>query len=433
MRILYLDCFSGLSGDMTVAALVDAGADRRYIEAELKRIEIEPFHLEWSTANKRGISALKLDVLTDPAFPPNRHRHYSEIVRLIQQAGFNERVTRWSLAIFERIGIAEGKIHGIPVERVHFHEVGAIDSIADVIGVALALDSLGIERIYCAPVPLGAGTVKCDHGLYPVPAPATLEMMKGLPIRPSSYAVEMTTPTGAGIASGIVDEFCPGLPPMYVEAIGYGAGTRDLPLQPNVLRAVVGTLDESAPPWAGKYAPYTRTPSSGHEHSHGHAHVNSGHEHSHEHSHHHDHGHSHSHEHSHELDHGHSHSHEHSHEHDHGHSHSHEHSHHHDHGHSHSHEHSHELDHGHSHSHEHSHEHDHGHSHSHEHSHHHDHGHSHSHEHSHEHDHGHSHSHEHSHEHDHGHAHSHEHSHEHDHERSHSHDQSAEQQKQAEK
>lgn len=304
MKILYLDCFSGISGDMTLSALVDAGADRQYIEDELRKIAVEPFTLEWKRVVKRGIAALKLDVLPDPDAGPRQHRHYSEIIDLIVRAGFSERVVKLSLSIFEKIGIAEAKIHDIPVEKVHFHEVGAIDSIADVVGVALAIDSLGIEKIYSSSVPLGSGTVRCDHGIYPVPAPATLEMMKGLPIAPTPYAMEMTTPTGAGIIAGLVDEFSKGLPPMIVEAIGYGAGTRDLPNQPNVLRAIVGKADPFLFKWQ---AHHVELP---HEHSHSHSHDHHhDHEHHHDHHHHHDHDHEH-HEHHHDHLHGHQHAHD---------------------------------------------------------------------------------------------------------------------------
>ncbi|SCW66553.1 hypothetical protein SAMN04487970_102628 [Paenibacillus tianmuensis] len=347
MKILYLDCFSGISGDMTLGALVDAGADRHYIEEELRKIQIEPFTLEWRRVNKRGISALKLDVILDPHTPPAHHRHYSEIVEMIHRVGFNERVVKLSLAIFEKIGVAEAKIHNIPIDRVHFHEVGAIDSIVDVIGVALAIDSLEIEKILSSAVPLGSGTVHCDHGIYPVPAPATLEMMKGLPIAPTSYSLEMTTPTGAGIVSGLVDEFAKGLPPMIVESIGYGAGTRDLPNQPNVLRVVVGQADPYMNKWQVHHEEFS------HEHVHGHhqpEHHHHGHSHEHGHGHHH-------HEHPHERNHGHHH-HEHPHEHNHEHHH-HEHSH--EHGHEH-HHHGHSHEHGHEHHHhEHSHEHERGH------------------------------------------------------------------------
>ncbi|MDF2963580.1 MAG: hypothetical protein K0S39_5315 [Paenibacillus sp.] len=368
MKIAYLDCFSGISGDMTLAALVDAGADREYIEEELRKIKIEPFSLEWKRVNKKGISALKMDVLLDPNTPPTHHRHYSEIVKIIHNAGFNERVIALSLAIFEKIGIAEAKIHDIPVEKVHFHEVGAIDSIVDVIGVALALDSLEVEKIFSSPVVLGSGTVHCDHGIYPVPAPATLEMMRGLPIAPSRYALEMTTPTGAGIIAGVVDEFAKGFPPMTVETIGYGAGTRDLPNQPNVLRVVIGKAD----PYAHKFQAHhienihTHSHHTEHEHHHHHEHSHTHHDehgHSHEHSHSHDHGHKHGHSHSH---------HDHEHSHDHGHSHDHSHTHAHSHGQEshHTHEHGAHADHDHHHEHNKANKHDHDHEHEHNHDHH---------------------------------------------------------------
>lgn len=294
---------------MTLGALVDAGADRAYIEDELSKITLEPYTLEWKRVIKRGISALKLDVILDPEHPPKKHRHYSEIVKVIQNAAFTDRVTSLSLAIFEKIAIAEAKIHGTSIEKVHFHEVGAIDSIVDIVGVALAIDSLQIERIYSSPVPLGSGTIHIDHGIYPVPAPATLEMMLGLPIASTDYSMEMTTPTGAGIIAGIVDEFSKSFPPMVVDSIGYGAGTRDLPKQPNVLRVVVGKVD----PFIGKWQ-------ISHEHL--------AHEHTHEHTHTHDDHHHHSHTHAHD-DHHHSHDHAHSHdEHHHTHDHVHNHAHH---------------------------------------------------------------------------------------------------------
>ncbi|WNR45570.1 nickel pincer cofactor biosynthesis protein LarC [Paenibacillus roseipurpureus] len=299
MRILYLDCFSGISGDMTLGALVDAGADRDYIEDELSKIQLEPYTLEWKRVIKRGISALKLDVVLDPKHPPKNHRHYSEIVQVIQKAGFNERVTSLSLAIFEKIALAEAKIHGTSIEKVHFHEVGAIDSIVDIVGVALAIDSLQIERIFASPVPLGSGTIHIDHGIYPVPAPATLEMMRGVPIASTHYSLEMTTPTGAGIISGVVDEFSKSFPPMVVDSIGYGAGTRDLPKQPNVLRVVIGKIDPFIGKWQISHEHLAHEHTHEHTHSHDdhhhHHHSHEDHHHSHEHEHHHPHSHPHHH------------------------------------------------------------------------------------------------------------------------------------------
>jgi len=243
MKIVFLDCFSGISGDMTLAALYDAGADMNYIESELAKIQIEPFSIAKRRVIKCGISAQKIDVAVETNFSPHHHRHYAAIKKIITEACFNEHVTTLSLAIFDKIAVAEAKIHETTPDKVHFHEVGAIDSIVDIVGVALAIDSLKIERILATPVPLGSGIVHCAHGNYPVPAPATLEMMRGLPVAPSVHPVEMTTPTGAAIISGLVDEFCTSLPSMTIQSIGYGAGTRDLPNQPNVLRVIVGHID----------------------------------------------------------------------------------------------------------------------------------------------------------------------------------------------
>ena len=170
-------------------------------------------------------------------------------MKLIQDADLSPKATEISLAIFEKIGAAEAKIHGIPLDKVHFHEVGAVDSIVDIVGVALAVDNLNPDRILSSPVPLGSGTIRIDHGLYPVPAPATLEVMRGLPIAASPHAVELTTPTGAGIIAALVDEFSSALPPITIESIGYGAGTRDLPKQPNVLRTVAGFTEQRLNIW----------------------------------------------------------------------------------------------------------------------------------------------------------------------------------------
>lgn len=251
MRIAYLDCFSGISGDMLLAALVDAGADRERIEAQLRKLSLGAFRLEWKKVVKTGVSALKLDVIDEsaPSAPPFKqlkvlgndhvHRGYKEIVEMIEAADLAPRVTARALAVFEKIAIAEAKIHNVPVETVHFHEVGALDSIVDVVGIALALEELDIDELYSGHIPTGNGYVRCDHGLYPVPAPATMEMLIGIPLRKTTIQKELTTPTGAGVAAALVREFGP-LPAMTVESIGYGAGTRDLPDQPNVLRLLIG-------------------------------------------------------------------------------------------------------------------------------------------------------------------------------------------------
>jgi len=286
MKIVYLDCIAGISGDMTLAALVDAGADRTYIEQELSKLALEPYEIAWKRVNKNGISALKADVLPAQA-PSHAHRHFADIARMIREAGLPEHAMNRSLAIFGKIAAAEAKIHGMPIERVHFHEVGAVDSIVDAVGVALALESLDAERVYVSAVPLGYGTVACAHGIYPVPAPATLEMMKGWPIASVQIAKELTTPTGAGIVSGLASGCLPALPAMAIEAVGYGAGTRDLRERPNVLRAVAGVADEEALLCAIPEAERVHR-----------VHAHEGHQHEHDHHHHHehrhhDHGHSH--------------------------------------------------------------------------------------------------------------------------------------------
>ncbi|UFJ39692.1 LarC family nickel insertion protein [Brevibacillus humidisoli] len=318
MRIAYLDCFSGISGDMTLAALVDAGADREEIERQLRKLPLGSFRMEWRNVVKKGVSALKVDVIDEELYHyhaqehqhhdhsathehhghdhehhhdhvhqhhqhhhdhthehdhghhhdhthehdhghhhdhthehdhghqhghhhhhHHAHRAYREIVELIQAAGYSPRVTERALAIFQVIGASEAKIHNVPIDTVHFHEVGALDSIVDIVGVALALENLNIDTVYSGPIPTGSGYVRCDHGLYPVPAPATLEMLKNIPLRFTTIEKELTTPTGAGIAAALVKQFGP-LPAMTVESIGYGAGTRDLPDQPNVLRVLIG-------------------------------------------------------------------------------------------------------------------------------------------------------------------------------------------------
>lgn len=243
MKVLYFDCFSGISGDMSLAALIDAGADRDYIEQELKRLPIEPFQLEYNKVTKKGVSALKLNVAIDQNTQIIKHRHYSDIVQMIEQSDLPTGVKENSIKVFQKIGEAEAKIHNTPLEKVHFHEVGAVDSIVDIIGVTLALENLKIEQIYTSPIPLGSGQIKIDHGIYPIPTPATLEILKGIPIRSCTIPAEMTTPTGAGIIAALGSNFT-GYPSMIVERIGYGAGTKDFDDRPNILRAIIGSIEE---------------------------------------------------------------------------------------------------------------------------------------------------------------------------------------------
>jgi pyridinium-3,5-bisthiocarboxylic acid mononucleotide nickel chelatase len=300
MRTLYFDCFSGISGDMVIGALIDAGADPIQMEKELKKLNIEhEYTLSWEKVIKNGITGTKFDVVLsektghshhyhhehshehDHSHDHHHHEHshehshshdhhhhehghehshshhhhehshehshhhhhdhrtYKQIVEMINAANFNESVKNMSLAIFKKIGEAEGHIHGLPLEKVHFHEVGAVDSIIDIIGAAILIDQLGIKSIQSSAITTGSGRIRIDHGIYPVPAPATLEILKGVPIAASDLRSELTTPTGAAIATVLAETFCP-LPAMIVESIGYGAGTKTFKDHPNVLRIIIG-------------------------------------------------------------------------------------------------------------------------------------------------------------------------------------------------
>ncbi|NIK67090.1 hypothetical protein FHT67_000514 [Paenibacillus sp. BK720] len=317
MKTLYIDCFSGISGDMFIGALLDAGGDAAHLQAELKKLQIsDEYDLTWKHVMKNGIKALKFDVELkheghahshghehhhghshehdhdhhdhdhghhhdhdhqhdhehqhdhhhhshshdhnhgyshshdhehhhgrshshDHGHHHHDHRAYKDIVQLIEKSDLTDAVKQTALKIFKKIGEAEGKIHGLPLERVHFHEVGAVDSIVDIVGAAILLHQLQITTVKCAPVPVGVGKIRIDHGIYPVPAPATLEMLKGIPLEQSTIRAELTTPTGAAIAAVLAESFGP-MPSFKVEAIGYGAGTKTFPEHPNVLRVVIG-------------------------------------------------------------------------------------------------------------------------------------------------------------------------------------------------
>ncbi|GGK32523.1 hypothetical protein GCM10010965_26800 [Caldalkalibacillus thermarum] len=238
--ILYLDCsLSGISGDMTLGALADLGADLELIEQQLQSFPIEPFKLERKGVLKKGIYSQKVDVVVDPDTPPAHHRHYSTIKKMIEESQISGRAKQLAIRIFEPIAQAEAKIHNTSVDKVHFHEVGTVDSIVDIVGVAIALDQLEINQVFSSPVVVGSGSIHIDHGRYPVPAPATLEILRGVPILESDLNGELTTPTGAAIIKGLSTSFGP-MPSMTVTQIGYGAGTKDFEGHPNVLRAVIG-------------------------------------------------------------------------------------------------------------------------------------------------------------------------------------------------
>lgn len=240
MKLLYFDCFSGISGDMCLAGLIDAGADEQYVRQQMDCLELESFQVHFERIMKKGVSALKLH--TDAERVQTHSRHWSSIKKMIQDSPLDEQVKEISLKTFQIIAEAEGKIHGLEIDKVHFHEVGALDSILDIVGSAAAIVSLNPDKIISSPVKTGTGMVSIAHGNYPIPAMATLEILKGVPVENSSIEKELTTPTGAGLVKSLAEEFIKGIPDMTVEQTGYGAGSMDLKEQPNVLRIITGKI-----------------------------------------------------------------------------------------------------------------------------------------------------------------------------------------------
>jgi len=241
VRIAYFDCFSGISGDMTLGALIHAGVDAAAINEAVASLGL-PAELKVARIRKGGFDATQVTV---EAPHEHVHRHLHHITKLVDASRLTERQKGLAHKIFRRLAEAEAAVHGSTIEKVHFHEVGAIDSIVDIVGAAVAIDLLGVDRIVSSAVPTGRGTVRAAHGLMPVPAPGTAELLKGVPLAASTIEAELTTPTGAAILTSIAAEFGP-LPEMRIEAIGLGAGTRDLAEQPNVLRVFVGTTVDAA-------------------------------------------------------------------------------------------------------------------------------------------------------------------------------------------
>jgi uncharacterized protein (TIGR00299 family) protein len=235
VRIAYFDCFSGISGDMTLGALVDAGVDARAIQEAVASLGL-PCELSFETVRRGGFRANYARVR---AADEHAHRHLHHIEAIIENSVLSPAQKDLAGRIFRRLGEAEATVHGIDLKKIHFHEVGAVDSIVDIVGAAVGLDLLGAERIEASPVPPGVGSVRAAHGRMPLPAPGTAELLKGVPLASSPVEMELTTPTGAAILTTVADQFGP-LPAMTIEAIGLGAGTRELPEQANILRLFVG-------------------------------------------------------------------------------------------------------------------------------------------------------------------------------------------------
>ncbi len=240
MRIAYFDTLAGISGDMTLGAFLSAGVEFDLLLNELKKLNVSGYELSASYIKRNGIGATKVDVVISEA--PSYHRHLSNINAIIEQSNLSKTVQEYAKKIFYEVAVAEAAVHSSTIEKVHFHEVGAIDSIVDIVGTAICLEAMGIERVYSSPVKVGSGgTVNTQHGTMPVPTPATMEILKGYPIVFTEIPFELTTPTGAAIIKALSAGTLP-FEQVRIRAIGYGAGTRELQAIPNLLRLVVGDI-----------------------------------------------------------------------------------------------------------------------------------------------------------------------------------------------
>jgi uncharacterized protein (TIGR00299 family) protein len=237
MRVLYYDCFSGISGDMNLGAMIDLGVEISYLKSELGKLNLSGWDLIAEKDQRHGIKGTKITV--KQLIHEHAHRHLSDIGRIIGNSSLSDPVKKLTMEIFMKIAAAESTVHGIPVEEVHFHEVGAIDSIIDITGAAICFEALHVDAVYVSEVELGGGFVNCDHGKLPVPAPATIEILKGIPVRTGGVDFEATTPTGAAILSALGTEFNP-TGSLKIEKTAYGIGHKDHPEVPNLLRVSIG-------------------------------------------------------------------------------------------------------------------------------------------------------------------------------------------------
>jgi len=242
MKIAYLDCASGISGDMTLGALVDAGVSLDALNAGIGSLGWSNVKLVASTVKKKGFRATQVIVEHEPE---HKHRHLHHITAMIDGSTLTPRQRELAHQIFRRLAEAEAKVHNSTIEKVHFHEVGAVDSICDIVGAAIGWDLLGVERIVASAVPTGTGFIEIAHGRCSIPAPATAELLKGIPLAASNVEFELTTPTGAAILAALVQSYGP-VPSMRIDTIGYGAGQKDLDEQANLLRLLVGEATDSA-------------------------------------------------------------------------------------------------------------------------------------------------------------------------------------------
>jgi uncharacterized protein (TIGR00299 family) protein len=241
MKVAYFDCLSGISGDMTLGALVDAGVPLERLQSELKDLDVPGWEISVGKVWKNGMAATHARVKTEDT---QTHRSLTTILGILERSKLADSVKKQAAAIFRKLGEAEAGVHDVPLEKIHFHEVGAVDAIVDIVGSCIGFRALGVERFACSPLNVGGGTVKMAHGILPAPAPATALLLLGKPTYSNGVQKELVTPTGAAIVATLCDSFGP-QPAMTVSAIGYGAGAADLEGQPNVLRLMIGEAAEA--------------------------------------------------------------------------------------------------------------------------------------------------------------------------------------------
>jgi pyridinium-3,5-bisthiocarboxylic acid mononucleotide nickel chelatase len=244
MKLAYFDCFSGISGDMTLGALVDAGCPVEHLRSELRGLQVPGWELSAEKVWKNGMAATSVTVTAEDR---QKHRSLNTILEIVESSKLAGPVCDRARAIFTKLGEAEARVHDVPLEKIHFHEVGAVDAIVDIVGACIGFHFLGLEKFACSALNVGGGTVKMAHGTLPVPAPATANLLQGKPTYSNGVPKELVTPTGAAMVATLCDSFGP-QPAMSVAAIGYGAGTADLEGQPNVLRIMIGEEAEKTVP-----------------------------------------------------------------------------------------------------------------------------------------------------------------------------------------
>jgi|TARA_B110000263_G_scaffold29077_1_gene22105 uncharacterized protein (TIGR00299 family) protein len=241
-RVIYFDCFSGISGDMILGSLVDLGVDVKLIRKELKKINLKGYKLTSHQVKRNGIMGTKVNVVIDPSIQKrNQARSFTDIKKLIVKSSLSENVKTDSIEIFRRIGTVEAKIHGTSLDKIHFHEIGAIDSIVDIVGGAICMSLLNIDIVFSSALNTGEGLINCEHGTIPIPAPATLKLLEGIPCYSSGTKNELTTPTGAAFIGYYGSKFG-SLPKMNIMKSGYGAGSHEIKEIPNLLRVVLGEV-----------------------------------------------------------------------------------------------------------------------------------------------------------------------------------------------